>query len=462
MILSLFTNLLVSIGFAKVSFESDFDFLSFTIKDTYAGYRDKVKGNEFDLLVKRVKQSHSKDTFALLSQMTYFFNEQHLLLSDYNIAKVKVDTVNCKKDSANISSYLKGSSKLKDPYEGFWVNDFKNCIIGLKKVKSNPVSYYGYVIQTKLKAIPGRLILKLIQQKDGTYLTDYIDEGLNFRIFVRSKFKNINTLWVNSYGIWHRVNNYNDSMLLSMTPFSYKTTFVNAGNETVVLKMPDFSSYNIKRIDSIVKANTEIIKSAKTLILDIRNNTGGTARNYLPLLPFIYTGPIIHCGGYELCSEDAIKSHENSLLNAIKKGDTARIEKLKEKTELAKHNRGKFIYIPTDTLANGLQILLRPKNIAILVNNSCLSAAELMLLDFKQSAKTTIFGERTGGAVDYLDALEMDLPVSKYNLFIATVKRALTDKEPSYDKTGILPDIEINDNVLDWISFVKSYYNERK
>jgi C-terminal processing protease CtpA/Prc len=85
-----------------------------------------------------------------------------------------------------------------------------------------------------------------------------------------------------------------------------------------------------------------------------------------------------------------------------------------------------------------------------------------MLLNFKQSKKVTLFGERTGGAVDYLNAMSFKLPYGGYNLTVASVKRALKDNEPSYDGKGIPPNIEIDDTITDWVAFVKKYYNEYK
>lgn len=441
---------------------NDLDSLGAVIKDAYAGYKDKVKGDEFDVLLQQVKRSKSKDTFALLSRLTAYFKDHHLMLFDYNIRKQKIDTQQCKRDSQIIHRYF-ANKRPKAEYEGFWLSDFNYCIIALKKVSSNPVTYHGYVMETTRKAIPGSCILKMTLQNDGTYFTDYTEEGLAYRLFLHSKFKNKNTLLVNSFGgIWRRISNYKQGTLAGLTQFSFKPTFDVIDEKTVLLKMPDFGSENIEKYDSLIKANVTRLENATTLIVDIRHNTGGTINNYLPLLPYIYTNPILHSGGYDLYSNLYIKNYESTIKKYLAKGDTVNANIYIDYFDSVKAKKGQFDYTGPDTLAKDLPVLANPKNVAVLINNNCLSAAELMLLNFKQSRKVKLFGERTGGAVDYLNALTLPISSRKYSLFIATVKREITPQQPSYDGKGIVPDVEISDDVSDWVAFVKKYYDEHQ
>jgi hypothetical protein len=445
----------------KQHFKDAIEFMSFTIKDTYAGYRDKVKGKEFDALVKKVKRSHSKDTFALLSQLTSFFKDNHVSLYDDSIRYRKTDTLQCKKDSQMVQQYF-NSQKSKDPYEGYWLSGYDYCVLALKKVKSNPVTYYGYVMETKSRAIPGYCMLKMTQQKDGTYYTDYIAEDLRLRAFLRAKFKNNNTLWLNSRGgIWHRLPNYQPGILKSLTTFSFKPGFEVLDSNTVLLKMHDFTTRYISIYDSIIKANAKLIEQCNTLIIDIRNNSGGYVRSYQSLLSYIYTGPIVHVGGSSLISNHFMKQYDDKINKFKADGDTATANSYMQYRDTFLAKRGQLYYRPGDTVANNLPILPKPKNVALVINNNCVSAAELMLLNFRQSSKVKFFGEPTGGAVDYLNAMSFRLPHYQYGLSVASSKRALNKREPSYDGKGIPPDVEISDDITDWVAFVKKYYNER-
>lgn len=450
------------VGICQKQSNNYFDSLKTIIKDAYVGYSDKDKNGDFDLLVRKLKQNRSKDTFALLSQMTAFFKDHHMLLFDYNIKKQKIDTQQCKKDSQMIQSYF-ANKKHKAEYEGFWLNELNHCLVALKKVSDNPVTYYGYVVESKVKVIPGYCMLKMTLQKDGSYLTDYIEESFGYRLFLHSKFKNKNVLWVNSFGgRWLRVTNYQPGLLKTLTTFSYKPALDTLDKKTVLLRMHNFSGYNVKKFDSIIKENSKLLEQSSTLIIDIRNNTGGTIRNYLSLLPYIYTKPIIHCGGCQLYSNAIINDYEADAQSLMAKGDTANAKRYQDAADTMRVKKGQLECFEGDTLAKSLPVLSNPKNIAVIINNNCLSAAELMLLNFKQSSKVTLFGEPSGGAVDYLDALTIPFCSTKYSLFIATVKRKFTPDSPSYDATGIKPDVEISDNVTDWVAFVKKYYDEHK
>jgi hypothetical protein len=460
-------NLWVLIGSCHFAFsqkqqlKDDIDFISFTIKDTYAGYKDKVKGNEFDALVKRVKRSRSKDTFALLSQLTSFFKDSHLSLYDDSIRYRKTDTLQCKKDSQMVQQYFANMSA-KDPYEGYWLSGYDYCVMALKKIKKYPATYYGYIVETKSRAIPGYCILKMTQQKDGTYYTDFITEDLRMRAFLFAKFKNSNTLWLNASGIWHRLPNYQPGMLKKLTTFSFKPDFKILDSNTVLLKMPTFTTPNIPIYDSIIKANAKLIEQANTLIIDIRNNYGGYVNSYRPLFPYIYTGTIVHVGGYSLISNHFMKQYDDNISKFKANGDTASANSYIAYRDTFLVKKGQLYYRAGDTMASNLPILPKPKNVGVIINNNCISAAELMVLNFRQSSKVKFFGEPTGGAVDYLNVMSFRLPNYQWGLYMASSKRALNEREPSYDRTGIPPDIEIGDDVTDWVAFVKKYYDKHK
>jgi C-terminal processing protease CtpA/Prc len=122
-------------------------------------------------------------------------------------------------------------------------------------------------------------------------------------------------------------------------------------------------------------------------------------------------------------------------------------------------NKNNFLFKEADT------VFCQPnpnniKSVAIIINHGCRSAAELMLLYFKQSSKVKTFGEPTAGAVDYLDMLTYKLPKTKYTLWVGTVKRELTKADGKYDNIGIKPDVEISDDVDDWVEFVRKYYEK--
>lgn len=453
-------NLSCLLSFSQSYGLADLNFLVAKIKNDYPGYRNKSKAVQFDKYLLGLAKHKTKDTFALLSKATTFFNDLHLVLYDFSISKF-IDSSQCTRQKNAIVNYLNEKDKKRDDYEGYWLSEYSNCIIGLKKNSGSPISYKGYIVETKTKAPVDYCVFQLVKEKNGYYRTDYREEEMGYRIFLKSRFKDSNILYLNSYGKWRKILNYKVGMLKDYKSFKYDISFSQLDRQTVLLTMPDFGGYNVKIVDSVIKTNDSLISAANTFIIDIRNNMGGTIKNYLPLIPFICTGPIVRPNIYQLCSDDAIADLEYDIKKMDAQVSDTLKEKYKKRLDSMLASKGGFLFEPGDTLTKNFKTRQYPKNVAIITNNNCLSAAELMLLDFRQSKKVKVFGEVTGGALDNLDAQKIKLPISGYTLFIATTKRVISVSQPSYDNVGIKPDVSIPDSTANWIDFVKNYYESK-
>jgi hypothetical protein len=85
-----------------------------------------------------------------------------------------------------------------------------------------------------------------------------------------------------------------------------------------------------------------------------------------------------------------------------------------------------------------------------------------MVLYLRQSRKVTIFGENTGGAIDYLDQISFWLSHDHFEFWLASEKRKITADQPLYDDAGIPPDVRIGDEVEDWVEYVRGYYERQR
>jgi hypothetical protein len=400
-----------------------------------------------------IKTSSEKDSFALLSKLVLNFNDQHLAL--YQTKKNKdIDSVVSKKNYELISKT--GFKNKKYPHEGFWVNDIKNTIIYLNF--SGNDKYEGYIVESKNTNLLGYCIIKMQEEINGKRVTDYIDVKSQLRVFVKSYFKNTQILVNGSYNKWHKIKNYKKGLLQKMLPFNDSPAVVQLDSNSVLIKMHDFSSKGItKKYDSLIKANDKIIAGCKNLIIDIRYNAGGAIRNFIPLLPYICTQPIVRVGYYKLYSEDLINDVIEDRKFYAQQNDTGKVKIYDIAINKMRANKNQLIYNVADTLPC-IPVNSRIKNVGLIANYGSRSAAELMILHLRQIKKVTTFGESTAGAVDYLDILRYNLPVSNFILWVATTKREITIKEPKYDETGIKPDIKIGNKTIDWVNFVKKYY----
>ncbi|RYE23488.1 MAG: hypothetical protein EOP51_10385, partial [Sphingobacteriales bacterium] len=61
---------------------------------------------------------------------------------------------------------------------------------------------------------------------------------------------------------------------------------------TLVLRIPSFDGGFKKQIDSVLAANHDKIISTKNLVIDVRNNGGGSDGSYQQIMKYLYTNPI--------------------------------------------------------------------------------------------------------------------------------------------------------------------------
>ncbi len=350
--------------------QSDIDFLVDKIKHTYVGYQDKVKGNEFENIIKEVTTSKSKDTFANLSKLTSYFNDAHLRIFQ-KISLDKIDTAVCK---INIQKVTKLSSvKQKNKYSGYWASVNHNSVIYLHAI--NKESFESYVVETKTQMPKGYCNIKMKQNMNGELIADFVSTNMN-RFFLNFKFTNDTTLMGNAYSKWRKIKNYKEGYLDNKTMPISTPDFKVLDSNNVVIYMPSFARSRIPEYDSIIKVNREKIINSKNLIIDLRYNGGGSIRNYFPLYPFICTNVIFDRQHFQLMDDNYLSYLEKVKLRIDSTKDIARINRFEKIIDTAKMNYGKYImqrknisYNCTDTIINKI------KNVAIITNYGCLSAA---------------------------------------------------------------------------------------
>jgi hypothetical protein len=442
----------------------DVSFLLSKIKNTYAGHPENAKAIAFDNHVATILKQE-KDTFLILSRIVSFFNDPHLRIFDAageNV--VKIDSLETEKSRKYALQYLADAKIKKDLIEGFYYNDKQTAISAIVKSKLNPNQYDLVLIESTSQKIPfGFITGHIVKDGQGQYFTEYRNPRSG-RLYLKSMLKQNSTFIIGELTKLKKVK-ASESIpnIKSLNPIKVTTSGEQLDQDNYLLTIPDFGSENIEVVDSIVKRDHQLIANSKNLILDIRFNSGGTVRAYYPLLKYVYTKPIATISGYTFCSPDLLRENKESLekLKNETPHDTLRIKLAEKDVQKVEKSIGKFLFESGDTLRVD-DVLVNPKNVAIIANYACESAAEMMILDFKQSNKVTLFGEHTAGGIDYLDAYPIELPSKKYILNLATVKRFIAPGQTALDGKGIQPDVKIPDSCNDWPQFVKAYYGKHK
>ena len=436
----------------------DFHFFVEKIKNDYPGFSDKTDASRFSNFALKVLRQNPNDTFRAMSLIANSFNDRHLQISQPK-EYVLFDFIVCKRAFIAVSNYLNTKGK-KKKYEGYWLSDYNDCVVGIMQTCNNPLTYKAYVIESNDSLLPKGRTLSIFEfEKNGSFLTNAISTYSKKRYFTTTVFRNDSVFTTGAEGKWKRLNSYSKPILNGLPQFNYYTSAKVINDSTYLLKIPGATQRDAQLIDSIVKADYDRIAKSKTLIIDLTNNLGGKSGVYWPLWPFIYTQHILVHQTSIYCTEDNINQWSETVDEYKKTGyaDSASVKQMADWVAMLRTHLGEFVLNDADTIKRD-SALTRPQNVGVIINYACQSATELMLLMCKQSSKVKLFGEHTMGAADYLDFSPTYLPSGKYKLYIATSKRLITDTGPKIDGVGIYPNIPIPDNVQDWQEFVVKYY----
>lgn len=230
--------------------------------------------------------------------------------------------------------------------------------------------------------------------------------------------------------------------------------------QTVLLRIPSFDYSNKKMIDSLITANHNLITSKDNLIIDVRNNGGGSDASFQKIIPYLYTNPIRNVG-VEYWST---VQNNKRMLDFMANPDWSAEDKewAKKGFDKLNANIGKFVnlneQLVTETKLD--MFYKNPKNIAIIINENNASTTEQFLLVAKQSKKVKLFGRTTEGVLDISNMYFVESPSKNFKLGYSLTK-SFRIPDMQIDGKGIQPDFYIDRNIPDyqWTNFTEERLN---
>ncbi|MDX8566354.1 S41 family peptidase [Elizabethkingia sp. HX XZB] len=438
------------------------------IESEYPGFDIKTKDK---LLYNSVKESTTKlalenknpsECLDILKAYTGFFKDRHIwvlpneYLSQQNTISKNTETKTSKPANIDLKRFKKDIVTKPNQFEGIWKDD--NYEIGVKKVNQN--EYIGFIIKADPKYWkPNEIKFRLFA--DGTYEYYTQDRSVQkgkYKIYDSSilffddlKFsftKQLPAATLNQEEVKDKINEINGFYVRKLTP------------RTTIIRLPNFSEVFLETIETMLEKNKKLIENSEFLIIDIRDNSGGTDNAYSSILPYISTNPIRSVGAEYLSSESFIRNSQKYLQglekDSIKNKD--RIDNLRKRIVLLKENLGKYVNF-SDKKVNIENINYAPKSpsqIIVLANNRTASAAENFLLRAKQSKKVKIMGIPSSGVLDYANAMFFEYGCDNYKLLMPTYR---SFRLPDYpiDNIGVQPDIYLDTSVSDWVKYAVDY-----
>jgi hypothetical protein len=347
-----------------------------------------------------------------------------------NFRKIQIDTVNLK---------ARLSKKEVSDVEGVYTNGGSIQVGILKKENTND-QYLGVALkETKLLAT-GHVLLELTELKGGEFICTYNIGILGFtpeRITMKMSIKDGQ---MPDFG-FSKVTD-----VQSVTELPYK--FAKLNDSTNYLRLGSFDAEWVSTLDSLYSSIDRELRSAPNLIIDIRNNGGGTEQGYFNLMPYIYTRPLKVDSVLVWVTPDNIQHYERSgnnqaLVDRMKKAPPNSFIPLVEKG---------ISYWKMDSVTT------YPRKIALLFNQGTASSAESMITYCMQSDKVITIGENSGGYMGYGNVMTQTTPCGNFNLRCTTTKYHFNAR---YEYIGIEPMFKAKDSD-DWVSLAETLLVTKK
>jgi len=313
----------------------------------------------------------------------------------------------------------------------------------------------AYTLVSKADSIPIGT-LKAQFQASGTelvgtyYADDFTPRHLSGNIYKKGTVANL------LGGIyWNRLDGPPSREKDNVHPDDPKLpTITKLDEKNTLFVIPSFSA-DYQGFIQIVLDNLDLLRSTTNLIFDIRGNTGGNAI-YMAFLDAYATRPKPASQGLVLASE--------ATGNYFRRFAERSPEVYGPLAERIQANMGEIVDGPLYPKRVFEPFESNIEHVAILAGPACMSASESFILHSQSASnKVTVFGQPTGGVIDYTSVYMLKLDSSgPQNLLFGYPTSTLHKEIPDngYNQTGIMPDVPIDDSIADPVQYIINYYQK--
>lgn len=441
--------------------ESSFEWTKTTFEENDAGFNYVIeqKGNELykqhneTYLLRAKKITNETECYELMRDWMTFFRKGHFGIRPLNQANSQLDnnTEAWETVEINVEEFKNQLKNKKNPdYEGIWKSG--PYTIGIEKFDD---VYKGFIIEANgSQWKKGQVKLEINPNQTSTYyMGNYSPETFEKAELLGDKYLQLGFITL------ERVfpeSESNSKVERYYKAISAETPYLEKVNDnTLLLRIPSFVGSQKNDIDSVILANRKTINSTKNLIIDLRNNGGGSDNSFQELLLILYTNPI-ETIGVELYSTPRNNQRVKNFITHPHASDKFK-EWATEAYKKLSQNEGKYVNLEaTEITVTRFDTTYKyPENIGIIINEKNASTTEQFLLAAKQSTKVKLFGQTTFGALDISYTYPAKSPGGDFEL-IYCLSKSLRIPEMTIDNKGIQPDYFIYNNVpkYKWIDFV--------
>ena len=441
---------------AQCKCQEEFSKIKNHLESNYAGFKDKVtpknskKYKEFTAQKEQVaaQAKNKSQCYFVINQWMSYFNDNHLYTVLNAEAIEKIDPKKLQTDfpieKLSVSEVLINKLENAKGIEGIYTKKGEGFSIAVLKNKNPFRDYVAVVIKSSdSKFENGSVLAELKEKSVKEYFLLYNSSHMLAFATIKPRHGELISGFVK-----------NGKDIVDSINYNFEAKLLN--ENTIYLNIPSFSWESKATIDSLFASNKDNLSKTSNLILDLRNNGGGSDDVYYIISPYLYTQPIKGIGVDMYASNDNIKGWELMLQDPNLPSDNkAEYQKMVDKLKL-KLNQN--VNIVEDYIDSSYTPLLFPKNVVILINEGCASSTEQFLLEAIQSKKVTLMGQNTSGTLDYSNLRESNFCEMPYTLYTPTTRSRRIDIGEGIDGIGIKPTIYLTEK-QDWIHEALKFVN---
>ena len=445
------------------------------IETNYAGYRDKVTPAtqpRLDSLTRvvqaRADTAHAANCGVILYQWLTFFKDGHLgiqnnqPLAQVNPATIRARYANAERlpwTRASFRAYLDDPTQTRQPLEGVWRDGGNNYTVGI--VADTPGHYQAFVLQAdSVWWLPGQVKFAFSTPAVGPGVGSYrMQNHSEEPRRVTTPAEGIISL---DDSRWYRVYPRPVAVPAPVLPTA-RHSFRMLDDTTALYRIASFDGQYRPLIDSLTKANAANLRRTKLLILDLRDNGGGSDGSYRSLSPYLYTQPVRVVGVALWSTPENNAKYSGALYPDMSLMEKVYLKVLRRRLDA---HANQFVNQRRGSDQSSVKRLSPSQQhpevtrIAVLQNRRCASTTEQFLLEARQSEKTTLFGENSAGVLDYANMQFMPLPCPGLRLSWATSRSFRLDKGEGIDGTGIAPTVRLDPATPDLVEQVRAWYRQ--
>ncbi|HCT57549.1 MAG TPA: hypothetical protein DGD08_10155 [Gemmatimonas aurantiaca] len=386
------------------------DSLDSKVRTNYAGHLLEVTGNRAQAhtnllhsLRGRADTTPFRTCYPVLSAYTQWYADPHLFVFQSQSADTATahDVQSRLRHMALTEEELRASivrRRKVDAIEGIWYEG--NLRLGVVPDPSgSPGAYVAVVLTADTVSWPVGTVRAEIQRM----APDRYRVKLWTRAFAEIDLLatlHRNDLLRLSPGIWGKAYPTDARRADMLDPVDAHRPTVVVRQRSVVVSIPSHDPQYTRRLDSLIGAHDEAIRSRPLLIVDLRGNEGGGAGTTRALNPYLASTtrkPTPYDSGTAvMLASPAQLAYARRIVG----GDTsAAARRILQRLETETGS-----LVPLDGLPGSTGV--EPSHagnwrVAVMVDGGTVSAAEVLVLKALRSTRAVVIGEATAGALDY-------------------------------------------------------------